>query len=244
MLLLIIASSFLISLIAFVGVISLAIKDEILDRILLYLVGYAAGALIGGAFLHLLPETVEISTSMNVFLALSFGFFLFFFLEKLLWRHCHKRKCEIHPFAYTNLIGDGVHNFIDGLVMAASFLSSIQLGIVTFFAVAFHEIPQEIGDFGVLVYGGVGKTRALILNFFAALTVIIGGLVGYFLQSHVGASMVYILPFAAGGFIYIAASDLIPLLQKEVNPKKSLVSYAVFLLGFAFMLFVKLHFSH
>lgn len=244
MLLLIIASSFLISLIAFVGVVSLAIKDEVLDRILLYLVGFAAGALIGGAFLHLLPETVERSTSMNVFLALSFGFFLFFLLEKLLWRHCHKGKCEVHPFAYVNLIGDGVHNFIDGLVMATSFLSNIQLGIVTSFAVAFHEIPQEIGDFGVLVYGGLGKSKALILNFFAGLTVIIGGLVGYFLQSYIGESMIFILPFAAGGFIYIAASDLIPELHKEVNPRRSLASFAVFLLGFAFMLFVKLYFSH
>lgn len=244
MLLLIIASSFLISLIAFVGVVSLAIKDEVLDRILLYLVGFAAGALIGGAFLHLLPETVERSTSMNVFLALSFGFFLFFLLEKLVWRHCHKGKCEVHPFAYVNLIGDGVHNFIDGLVIAASFLSNIQLGIVTSFAVAFHEIPQEIGDFGVLVYGGLGKSKALILNFFAGLTVIIGGLVGYFLQSYIGESMIFILPFAAGGFIYIAASDLIPELHKEVNPRRSSVSFAVFLLGFAFMLFVKLYFSH
>jgi len=244
MLLLIIASSFLISLIAFVGVVSLAIKDEVLDRILLYLVGFAAGALIGGAFLHLLPETVERSTSMNVFLALSFGFFLFFLLEKLVWRHCHKGKCEVHPFAYVNLIGDGVHNFIDGLVMAASFLSNIQLGIVTSFAVAFHEIPQEIGDFGVLVYGGLGKSKALILNFFAGLMVIVGGLVGYFLQSYIGESMIFILPFAAGGFIYIAASDLIPELHKEVNPRRSLVSFAVFLLGFAFMLFVKLYFSH
>ncbi len=238
------ASSFLISLIAFVGVVSLAIKDEVLDRILLYLVGFAAGALIGGAFLHLLPETVERSTSMNVFLALSFGFLLFFLLEKLLWRHCHKGKCEVHPFAYVNLIGDGVHNFIDGLIMAASFLSNIQLGIVTSFAVAFHEIPQEIGDFGVLVYGGLGKSKALILNFFAGLTVIIGGLVGYFLQSYIGESMIFILPFAAGGFIYIAASDLIPELHKEVNTRRSLASFAVFLLGFAFMSFVKLYFSH
>ncbi|MGD8506072.1 MAG: ZIP family metal transporter [Candidatus Bathyarchaeota archaeon] len=243
MLLLIIAISFLISLIAFVGVVSLAIKDEVLDRILLYLVGFAAGALIGGAFLHLLPEAVERSTSMNVFLALSFGFLLFFLLEKLIWRHCHKGKCEVHPFAYVNLIGDGIHNFIDGLVMATSFLSGIQLGIVTSLAVAFHEIPQEIGDFGVLVYGGLRKSKALILNFSAGLTAIIGGLVGYFLQSYIGESMIFILPFAAGGFIYIAASDLIPELHKEVNPRRSLASFAVFLLGFAFMLFVKLYSS-
>jgi len=243
MLFLIIASSFLISLIAFVGIASLAAKEELLDKILLCLVALAAGALIGGAFLHLLPETVERSTNINVFLALSFGFFLFFLLEKLIWRHCHRGKCEVHPFAYLNLIGDGVHNFIDGLVIAASFISNIQLGIVTSLAVAFHEIPQEIGDFGVLIYGGFEKSRALILNFCTALTVIFGGVIGYFLSSYIGESMMFILPFTAGGFIYIAASDLIPELHKEVNPKRSLVSAAIFVLGFVFMLFVKLYFS-
>lgn len=244
MLPLIMASSLLISLVAFVGVVSLAIRTEVLDGILLYLVGFAAGALIGGAFLHLLPETVERSTNMNVFLVLSFGFFMFFLLEKLLWRHCHKGECKVHPFAYVNLIGDGVHNFIDGLIIAASFISNIQLGIVTSLAVAFHEIPQEIGDFGVLVYSGLEKSKALILNFLAALIVIIGGLAGYFLQSYMGESMIFLLPFTAGGFIYIAASDLIPELHKEVDRRRSLASFAVFLLGFAFMLFIKLFFSH
>ncbi len=244
MILLIVASSFLISLIAFIGIVSLAVKDKVLDKILLCLVGFAAGALIGGAFLHLLPETVEKSTNMNVFLALSFGFFLFFLLEKLLWRHCHKGKCDIHPFAYINLVGDGVHNFIDGLVLAASFLSSVELGIVTSLAVAFHEIPQEIGDFGVLVYGGMEKSRALILNFITALSVIGGGIVGYYLSSIVGESIIYLLPFTAGGFIYIAASDLIPELHKEVDSRRSWASFAVFIAGFALMLLVKLYFSH
>jgi zinc and cadmium transporter len=240
----IILSTFLISLISFTGVLSLAVKDDVLDKVLLSLVGFAAGALIGGAFLHLLPETVQISTDTNVFLSLSFGFFLFFLLEKLVWRHCHKIKCEIHTFAYMNLIGDGVHNFTDGLVIAASFVSSIELGIVTSLAVAFHEIPQEIGDFGVLVYGGIKKSKALILNFATAITAVIGGIAGYYLSSYIGESMVYLLPFTAGGFIYIAAADLIPELRKEVNPRKSMVSFGIFLLGFAFMFLVKLYFSH
>jgi len=242
-LLLIIVSSFLISAIALVGVVTIALKDKILDSILLSLVGFAAGALIGGAFLHLLPETIEKSTSLNVFLVLSLGFFLFFLLEKLIWRHCHKRECELHPFAYVNLIGDGVHNFIDGLVIAASFLSSIELGIATSLAVAFHEIPQEIGDFGVLVYGGFEKSKALILNFVIALTAVAGGIMGYYLSSQVGEATVYILPFAAGGFIYIAASDLIPELHKEENLRRSVASFAFLLLGFTFMLFVKLFLS-
>ncbi len=244
MMLLIVASSFLISLIAFIGIASLAFKDKLLDKILLCLVGFAGGALIGGAFLHLLPETVQKSTNMDVFLALSFGFFLFFLLEKLLWRHCHKGKCEIHPFAYINLVGDGVHNFIDGLVIAASFLSSVELGIVTSLAVAFHEIPQEIGDFGVLVYAGMQKSRALILNFITALSVIVGGVAGYYMSSLVGESIIYLLPFTAGGFIYIAASDLIPELHKEVDSRRSWASFAVFIAGFALMLFIKLSFAH
>lgn len=242
-LVLVVFSSLLISIIAFVGVICLAVKSKVLDALLLPLVGFAAGALIGGAFLHLLPEAINKSTDIGIFLALSFGFFLFFLLEKLIWRHCHKSSCELHPFAYVNLIGDGVHNFIDGIVIAASFLSSIELGIATSFAVAIHEIPQEIGDFGVLVYGGFRKSKALILNFIAALAAIAGGIMGYYLSSQVGETIVYILPFTAGGFIYIAASDLIPELHKEENPRRSIASFVFLLLGFSFMLFVKLFLS-
>ncbi len=238
-LLLIVVSTLLISSISFIGIVSLAVKSKMLDNILLSLVGFAAGALIGGAFLHLLPEAVENSTNLKVFLALSFGFFLFFLLEKLIWRHCHKESCEVHPFAYINLIGDSLHNFIDGLVIAASFLNSIELGTVTSLAVAFHEVPQEIGDFGVLVYGGLKKSRALVLNFVTALTAVLGGIIGYYLSSHIGGATVYLLPFAAGGFIYIAASDLIPELHREVNPRKSLASFSLLLLGFALMLLIK-----
>jgi len=197
----IIISSFFISFISFAGVISLAVKDDVLDKILLSLVGFAAGALIGGAFLHLLPETVQKSTNMNVFLSLSFGFFLFFLLEKIVWRHCHKIRCEIHPFAYMNLIGDGVHNFIDGLVIAASFLSSIELGIVTSPAVAFHEVPQEIGDFGILVYGGFSKKKALIFNFISAMVAIIGGVIALLLSNILEFFNLFILAFSGGGFL-------------------------------------------
>jgi zinc and cadmium transporter len=218
----------------------MALKDEILDKLLLYLVGFAAGALIGGAFVHLLPETVERSTDMNIFLALSSGFFLFFLLEKFVWRHCHKRKCKVHPFGYMTLIGDGVHNFIDCLVIAASFLSGIELGTATSLAVAFHEVPQEIGDFGVLIYAGLKKSKALTLNFITATMVVIGGLVGYYLSSLIGGAMIYVLPFTVGGFIYIAASDLIPELHKEVNTSKSIAAFSIFLLGFMFMLSVNL----
>ena len=234
-LILTIVSTSIISFIAFFGALSLSMKEEMLNKILFILVGFSAGALIGGAFLHLLPEAIGILPPEIVFLPLLASFILFFLLEKLLWRHCHKAECDIHPFAYLNLIGDGVHNFIDGLIIAASFIVGIPLGIATTLAVAFHEIPQEIGDFGVLVYGGMNKRRALTLNFVTALTAIIGGILGYFLSSHIQEIGILLLPFAAGGFIYIAASDLIPELHKEADPKRSWTAFIAFLGGISLM---------
>lgn len=234
-------STFLISIIAFVGMLALVIKEELLEKILLILVALSAGALMGGAFLHLIPEAVERFASYDIFLYVLAGFAFFFLVEKILfWRHCHKVKCPVHTFAYMNLFGDAVHNFIDGLIIAASFVADIHLGIVTTLAVALHEIPQEIGDFGVLVYGGFEKNKALFLNFACALTVILGGVFGYFLSDYIEYSVVFLLPFAAGGFIYISASDLIPEIRKEISLRKSINTFVVFLFGIGIMLAVKL----
>lgn len=228
----IILSTVVISLLALVGVVVLYIKEKLLDRILFYLVAYAAGALLGGAFFHLLPEAVEESGCFTPFLYTIVGFCLFFILEKFLyWRHCHKRGCPIHMFTYLNLIGDSLHNFIDGLVIAVTFLASIPLGISTAIAIALHEIPQEIGDFGVLVYGGFSRRKALLLNFLVAITVIIGGIVGYLISNQVAGSLSFLLPFTAGGFIYIASADLLPELRKETNLSRSISNFLVFLLG-------------
>ncbi len=236
----ILLSTFLISLIAFIGILALLIRKKLLEKILLYLVALSAGALMGGAFLHLIPESIEEFANYNIFLYVLVGFTLFFLIEKILhWRHCHKEKCPIHTFAYMNLFGDGIHNFIDGLIIAASFVTNIHLGIVTSLAVAFHEIPQEIGDFGVLVYGGFKKIKALFMNFICALTAILGGIFGYFLSSYIKSSVMFLLPFAAGGFIYIAASDLIPEIRKEVNLKKSLTIFGIFIIGILMMYGVK-----
>jgi len=136
-----------------------------------------------------------------------------------------------------NLFGDAIHNFIDGLILAATFIKDIRLGVVTTLAIALHEIPQEIGDFGVLLYAGFEKKRALMANFLVALTVVLGGFVGYFLSSY-DKLVVYLLPFAAGGFIYIAASDLMPEIRKEQSLKKSLASFGVFLIGVLIMFLV------
>jgi len=245
-LLLIIITTFLIALIAFIGIFTLALKDKILNKILLVLVSLSAGALMGGAFLHLIPEAVETSEEPNidVFLFILVGFILFFIIEKVLhWRHCHKGKCDIHTFSYMNLFGDSVHNFIDGLIMAASFSVSSTLGFTTTIAIAAHEIPQEIGDFGVLIYGGFQKKRAIVLNFLVALTIVGGGIIGYFISNSIAQATTFLLPFAAGGFIYIAATDLIPEIKKELSMKKYMLTLIIFILGILIMWIIKYVFA-
>ena len=160
----ILSATILVSLISLIGVFTLGVKTKTFDKILVLLVGFAAGGLIGGAFLHLLPEALERCGCNLVFFYTLIGFTIFFLMERYLyWRHCHEGVCDIHTFTYMNLIGDGVHNFADGLIIAASFTTDIKLGIVTTLAVIFHEIPQEMGDFGILVYGGFNKSRAAFL---------------------------------------------------------------------------------
>jgi len=240
----ILLATFIVSLISFVGVVTLALKDKILTKILLILIGLSAGALMGGAFLHLLPEAVEKSSGLDVYLFVLVGFILFFLIEKVLhWRHCHKGECDVHTFQYMNLVGDSIHNFIDGLIMAASFVVSIPLGITTTIAIATHEIPQEIGDFGVLLYGGFSKKKAITLNFAIALTAVLGGIVGYFVSGLTENIVVFILPFAAGGFIYIAATDLVPEIRKELDMKKYMATLIVFICGILIMWVTKVLFG-
>ncbi len=240
----IILTTFAIALIAFIGVFALAMKEQLLNKILIILVSLSAGALMGGAFLHLLPESIEKSGNANILIFVLVGFVLFFIIEKVLhWRHCHKGKCDVHTFHYMNLIGDSVHNFIDGLIISASFIISIPLGFTTTIAIAAHEIPQEIGDFGVLIYGGFEKKKAIVLNFIVALTVVAGGVVGYFISKSIEQVAVYLLPFAAGGFIYIAATDLVPETKKELDIKKSMATIFVFICGILIMWLVKFVFE-
>jgi zinc and cadmium transporter len=250
----IIITTILISLVSFIGIFTLALKDKLLNKILLFLVSLSAGALMAGAFLHLIPEAIEksiyeheghIEIPLEIFIFVIVGFILFFIIEKVLhWRHCHKENCDIHTFHYMNLIGDSVHNFIDGLILAASYVTSIELGITTTFAIVAHEIPQEISDFGVLIYGGFKKKKAIILNFIVAATAIIGGIIGFIISRAIDEATIFLLPFAAGGFIYIAATDLIPEIKKELDYKKYLITLIIFIFGILLMWFIKIYFGH
>lgn len=237
---LIILSTFLVSLVSFIGVLTLSLNKNLLNKIVFYLVSLSIGGLMGGAFLHLLPEAAEKLSTENVFLYTLWGFFLFLIIEKIIhWRHCHKQECSIHSFAYMNLIGDGVHNFIDGLIIAAAFLTNFGVGIASTIAIFLHEVPQEIGDFGVLVYGGIERKRALFYNFLTALTAVLGGIIGYYLLSFTQISSAFLLPIAAGGFLYIAACDLIPEIRKENNIKKSVLNLVIIFLGILAMYALK-----
>lgn len=236
----ILIASFIISFLSLVGIFFLAINKKLMEKILLFLVSLSAGTLMGGAFLHLMPEGLEKLPAETFFILVLASFILFYFIEKLFhWRHCHKEACDVHSFGYINLMGDSLHNFIDGLIVAATFLIDIRLGITTTIAIAFHEIPQEIGDFAVLLYAGFKRKRALLFNFLTALFMMAGGIIGYFMSVSASGIVVYLLPVAAGGFLYISTSDLIPEIRKEVKVRRSLISFCIFLAGIGIMYLAK-----
>lgn len=236
----ILIATFLISSGALIGIFTLALKKELFEKIILFLVAISAGTLMGGAFLHLIPEAAEKIPLVDLFPLVLLSFAVFYFIEKIIhWRHCHEEECEIHTFGYINLIGEGIHNFLDGLIIAATFLIDVKLGMATATAIVFHAIPQEVGNFGVLVYAGFKRIKALILNYVVALMMVIGGIVGYFLSFHVENLTTFLLPFAAGSFLYISTSDLIPEIRKEKDVKKSLFLFVFFLLGILILYFVK-----
>jgi len=236
-----ILSVLLVSAISLVGVFALSVKADKLKNVLFLLVSFAAGALLGDVFIHLLPEVIEDFGEFSLTLSLSIlaGIAFMFLIEKLIhWRHCHVVPADdhVHPFATMNLIGDAVHNIIDGVIIGASYLVSIPVGIATTVAVVLHEIPQEISDFGVLLHGGYSKKKALLVNFLTALGAIVGVVVALLIGASSETLVKYLVPFAAGAFVYIAGSDLIPELHKEVGVKRSIVQFVAFVLGIAVML--------
>jgi zinc and cadmium transporter len=238
----IIAATVVVSLISLIGVIFIGFSKRLLFRIIALLVAFAVGAMLGSAFLHMLPESLEENEkSLNVFSLVVIGFILFFIIEKFIqWRHCHEEECKIHAAAYLNIIGDAVHNFIDGAVIATSFMSNIDLGIATTIAIILHEIPQELGDFSVLIHSGMNVRKALFYNLLSALTAVIGALISYFFISNLPSLTMFLVPIAAGGFIYIAAVDLIPELHKERNMASSLTQLLLILLGIGLMYYLKI----
>jgi zinc and cadmium transporter len=233
------ASVLFISLLSLLGALFLLVKASTLQRLLIPLVGLAAGALLGDAFLHLLPEASKTLASPVLVsgLVLS-GILMFFALEKFVyWRHCHEPASAHHPHPLTtmNLVGEGVHNFLDGVLVAASFLVSTHLGLLTTLAVVLHEIPHELGDFGVLVHGGLAPKKALLLNLAIGLLALLGALVTLALGMRVQGLANHLVPVAAGGFIYIACSDLIPELNHESNTLRSAIQLVTVLLGIGMM---------
>jgi zinc and cadmium transporter len=237
MLLWILGAACLDALLGFVGVFSLWFSKRKIDAILPILVAFAAGSLLGGAFFHLLPESLEGVEPASVLMLALAGFVFFMIMESYL--HFHRcKECDIHPFSYMIVIGDGIHNLLGGVVLAASFLASIPVGIATTIAILAHELPQQLGIFGVLVQGGFKRDKAILYSFGAQSTVIIGAIAGYFLSGVVGEFVPLLVPFAAGNFIYIAASDLIPEMHRSEGAGK-FVSILVFALGLLFMLLIK-----
>ncbi|MBM3281954.1 MAG: ZIP family metal transporter [Candidatus Diapherotrites archaeon] len=248
------------SLISLIGLVTLSLNQKRLKSFLVYVVAFAAGALFGDALIHLLPEAVEeLGFGVDVSLAVLAGIIVMFLVEKIIhWRHCHYTETEEdeeelhlhhhasphahahahhkHSFAWVNLVGDAVHNFIDGIVIGAAYVISIPTGIATTLAVIFHEIPQEIGDFGVLLHGGFSTREALTLNLVTALTAVLGTVLVFALGEMITGFSVWLVPFAAGSFLYIAGSDLIPELHKKVAWKKSAGQLLAFGLGILVMM--------
>jgi zinc and cadmium transporter len=239
----IILATFIVSLISLTGIFFIGMQDKTLEGLVEHLVSFAVGGLLGGAFFHLLPEAAE-SGSPLLFTYVLFGIIFFFLLEKILhWRHCHMGQCDAHSFTYLNLVGDGVHNFIDGMIVAAAFVADTRLGIATTLAVAAHEIPQEIGDFGVLVYGGFSRSKALAFNFLSAVTAMAGAIITYFSFERIIWLKDSLIPFTAGGFIYIALVDLIPELHKKKKGGKLFSQFSMIGIGLLLMWWLKAFFE-
>ena len=232
-------SVFIISLISLIGVLTLSIKQEKLEKFFIYIIAFSAGALLGDAFIHLLPEAIEKSGfTILISLYILSGIGFSFVVEKVIhWRHCHHptNKNHPHPLTTMNLVGDSVHNFIDGIIIAASYLISIPVGIATTIAVAFHEIPQEISEYGVLIYGGYTRKKALLANFLIALTSVLGAIFTLIIGIKSESIITFLIPFAAGNFIYIATADLIPELHKNSKLKESIIQLILFIMGILVM---------
>jgi zinc and cadmium transporter len=233
----------LMSAIALIGSVTLTLREESLRKLLLPLVALASGTLLGGALFHMIPASVDkLGNHLSIYVWILIGFTIFLALEQFLhWHHCHRAPSEHRPLTYLILIADGIHNFIGGLAVAGAFLIDIRVGISAWIAAAAHEVPQELGDFGILIHGGWKKGIALLYNFLSALTFLVGGLVAYSASRTIDVT--FLLPFAAGNFIYIAAADLIPEIKHEESAALNVVHFLSFFAGIALLLIVRFVFE-
>jgi zinc and cadmium transporter len=229
------------SAIALVGSVTLLLEETTLDRVIQPLVAFAAGSLLGGAFFHMLPAALAgVQGDPGVFLWTLVGFVVFFALEQFLhWHHCHRACADCKkPLTYLILLGDGLHNFLGGLGVAGVFLIDVRMGIAAWLAAAAHEVPQELGDFGVLIHGGWKKRTALLLNLCSGLTFLVGALVAYAVSARIDVA--FLVPFAAGNFIYIGASDLVPEVNKHHEIGANVVHFVAFVAGIALLWGIRL----
>jgi zinc and cadmium transporter len=229
------------SAIALVGSTTLLMKQATLDRIVMPLVAFAAGSLLGGAFFHMLPAASQtITDPTQLYLWTLLGFTVFFALEQFLhWHHCHRASSDCKdPLTYLILIGDGLHNFLGGLGIGAVFLTDIRLGLAAWLAAAAHEVPQELGDFGVLIHGGWSRKKALLFNLFSGLTFLVGGVVAWMVSARLEVS--FLVPFAAGNFIYIGASDLVPEVNKHQGLGENIVLFLCFVGGLGLLWLIRM----
>lgn len=231
-----------ISLVSLIGIATLSMRQDLVKRVLFLIISLAAGALLGDAFIHLIPEAFSEANPMAVSLTILIGVMVFFALEKFLrWHHSHgdeefsEDHGKIHPVGHLVIVSDGLHNFVDGLAIGSAFLISPEIGIATTIAIALHEIPQEVSDFGLLLHAGFSRAKALFLNFLSALTAFIGLFVAFFLGGTYEALIPLMAAFTAGNFIYIALADLIPEIHKTPGGKRSALQLAVIVLGIALM---------
>ncbi len=236
----ILISVIVVSLISVISVIPLLIKKNLSDNLMLFLLSLSVGTLLGAVFIHMMPEIIGSDYSLKSSLFIITGFIIFFFIEKLIHHHHSHGLRGGHSHAYhlapINLIGDGIHNFIDGMIIAGSYLISIPLGISATVSVIFHEIPQEIADFGVLLYSGLSKKKALVFNFLSAATAILGAFTGVLLFDGISGFSSFIIPFAAGSFIYIAAASLVPELHRTHSFFKTVSQLMAMVLGVVIIL--------
>ncbi|MBI5224313.1 ZIP family metal transporter [Candidatus Micrarchaeota archaeon] len=233
---LIIGATVLVSLASLSGIAFFNKRENYLQSLLLFFVSFSAGTLLAAAFLDLLPEAMESMPTQTAMLFVLGGFVFFFILEKIIhWHHHHsthkEAKAEIKPLGYLNLVGDGLHNFIDGAAIAASFMAGVPIGISTTIAVLLHEIPQEIGDYSLLMYAGFKKNEAIKLNLLSAGLAILGAAMFFYFGNLIENLQGIMLAFTAGMFTYIASTDLVPEIHKETDAKKSAVQLAYFLAG-------------